>query len=133
MILSLLFVTTTQQLNLPPNLLESICYVESKHKITAIHHHDGDSDSLGICQIKYKTAKWLGFKGTPEQLMEPKNNILYAGKYLKYQLLRYNSVNKGIIAYNKGNAKGLTRSSYYDKVMKEYVRRQYAEAENFNR
>ena len=101
-------------------MLESVCWVESKHKITAIHKNDGDSDSLGVCQIKLKTAKWLGFKGNSEELMDPENNIKYAGKYLAKQINRYKgNTKKAVIAYNRGNAKELTVSNYQVKVFKQ--------------
>lgn len=118
--LIVLFTSTTIQLNLPPGLLQSICYVESTYKISAVHHDDGGSDSLGLCQIKYNTAKRLGFKGTEKELMRVDVNIYYAGKYLRYQLHRYHATNKAVIAYNKGNAKGLTASKYQAKVYKEW-------------
>ena len=118
--LTLLFSLTSAQFNLPTNLLSSLCYVESKHDINAIHVDDGTSNSVGICQIKWSTAKWLGFKGTEKQLMDPKTNIHYAGKFLKYQQTRYKSTTKAIIAYNIGNAKGLLSTKYSAKVIKQW-------------
>jgi len=115
-LITALFISTSMQLGLPPGLLESLCYVESTHNINAIHHNDGDSDSIGICQIKLKTAQWLGFKGTEQQLFDPKINIFYAGKYLKYQIKRYSNHSRAVVAYNKGNAKDLTNSKYQYKV-----------------
>lgn len=116
-----LFTAISIQLDLPPNLLSSLCYIESTHDIYAIHQDDGKSDSLGICQIKLETAKWLGFEGSREDLMLPENNIYYAGLYLKYQMARYNqSIAKAVISYNRGNAKGLTTSYYQAKVFKQW-------------
>lgn len=120
--LTLLFLTMSSQYHLPPGLLSALCYVESKHNVSAVHHDDGNSDSLGVCQIKYETAKWLGFKGTKKQLMEPKYNVKYAAKYLSYQLNRYRNVNRAVIAYNIGNAKGLTNTKYQARVFKEWRR-----------
>lgn len=119
--LTMLFLSTTAQLNLPPKLLEAICYVESGHSIHVVHAHDGDSNSIGVCQIKLKTAQWLGFEGTEEDLIEPETNIYYAGLYLKHQLLRYHfSYNRAIIAYNRGHAGDLTFTKYSDKVFKQW-------------
>ncbi len=118
--ISALFIATSLQFNLPQDLLSSLCYVESKHDINAVHHDDGGSNSIGICQVKLKTAQWLGFKGTEQQLMEPSVNIYYAGKYLSYQLARYNCPKKAVIAYNIGNARQLTSTKYQVRVFKQW-------------
>src|SRR5271163_3988979 len=107
--LATLFLAATIQHKLPANLLSSICYVESKHNPAAIHHDDGGSDSIGACQLKLKTARWLGFRGTEQDLLNPGLNIHYAGLYLKKQLVRYHGdITKAVIAYNIGNTRGLT-------------------------
>jgi soluble lytic murein transglycosylase-like protein len=119
--LLLLFNTYSAQMDLPKDLLKSLCYVESKHTISAIHKDDGGEDSLGICQIKLSTGKWLGFKGTAKDLMKPKNNIRYAAKFLAWQLHRYHgNVNKALIAYNRGNATGLLETKYSVAVNNEW-------------
>jgi len=119
-ILAALFITTSIQFNLPNGLLSSLCFVETRHIASVVHIDDGSSHSYGVCQVKLETAKYLGFKGTVEQLMNPKINIYYAGKYLQKQILRYNDINKGIVAYNRGNSNKLTRSIYSDKVNKQW-------------
>lgn len=123
-IIMLAFLSTTSTFNLPHGLLPALCYVESSHRVNAVHHDDGGSDSLGLCQIKLKTARYMGFKGTRTQLMDPVINTYYAGRYLNAQLHRYNgNIEKALTAYNRGNAKGLARSRYSNKVLK--VWRQY--------
>jgi len=116
----LIFSAVTTKLDLPPHLLESVCYIESHYRVDAVHKDDGGGDSLGVCQVKLTTAAWLGFKGTSEQLMQPEINALYSGKYLKYNLKRYGNMTRAIVAYNRGNARGLLRSKYSDKVLKQY-------------
>lgn len=116
------FTVFSLALGLPPGLLSSLCYVESKHNPAAIHHDDGGSNSIGICQIKLSTAKDLGFDGTEKDLLNPSDNILIAGLYLKHQINRYNSIQRGVIAYNKGNAKNLTSSRYQTKVFRQWRR-----------
>lgn len=116
--LTAIFLSATMQFNLPPALLDSLCFVESKHEVTAIHHDDGGSDSLGVCQVKLETARWLGFQGTEQQLMNPKVNAYYAAKYLSRNLKRYNGqVEKSVIAYNRGSAKNLRHTQYSQKVL----------------
>lgn len=129
-VLLLLFTLNTDTLNLPKGLINSICFIESSYNVAAIHHDDGGSDSLGICQIKLSTAKWMGYKGTATDLMNPVLNIHYAAKYLKYLSTRYNNdYTKVIIAYNRGNAKSLTRTKYSDKV-KKYWSKNFREETN---
>lgn len=119
--LTLYFLLTTAQYNLPPNLLSSLCYVESHYDIHAIHLEDGPEDSLGVCQLHISTAKLMGFKGTKRQLMDPQVNIHYAGAYLAHQIKRYNGqINKAVIAYNYGSAKNLTSSKYQIKVYNQW-------------
>lgn len=115
-----IFLQMTQEFDLPPELLQSVCYTESHFDIKAIHKDDGKGDSLGVCQVKLATAKWLGFKGNSRQLMIPRVNAYYSAKYLRYQLDRYGDVKQALVAYNMGSTKGLTRSRYSDKVMKEW-------------
>lgn len=121
MALTILFMINTAQFNLPTGLLSSVCFIESSYNINAVHKDDGGTDSLGVCQIKYSTAKWLGFKGSKRDLMEPSVNVYYAAKYLNKNLKRYqqNSV-KAIIAYNKGNANNLTTTRYSRRVLRRW-------------
>jgi len=118
--ISALFVALSLQYGLPSGLLSSLCYVESKYKVEAVHHDDGGEDSIGICQIKYSTAKALGFKSTRTALFDPKTNIKYAAIYLKHQISRYNSIQRGVIAYNRGNARSIRTSKYQQKVFRRW-------------
>ena len=120
-LLALFFVSASNVFNLPPGLLASVCFVESSHNVFAVHLNDGSSDSLGVCQVHTTTARWLGFEGEENDLMDPQTNIYYAAKYLNYQISRYHgNISKALVAYNRGNAKGLTRSEYSDKVLKQW-------------
>lgn len=111
-----LFTAASIQFALPPDLLASLCFVESSYNTQAIHYADGYHNSVGICQIQLRTAQWLGFEGSEKELMEPSNNIYYAAAYLAYQRDRYNSIQKAVIAYNIGHAKNLTTTEYQVRV-----------------
>lgn len=116
--LMLLFILHSSNFGLPPNVLSSLCFVESSHNIEAIHYDDGGSNSVGVCQIKLTTAQQLGFQGTEEELMDPNNNIFYAAKYLQHQYKRYNyNIEKAVIAYNQGSAGNLKQTTYSKKVL----------------
>ncbi len=120
-ILAAIFAATSIQLNLPPGLLSSLCYVETRHNVSLIHYQDGKTNSYGICQIKLESAEFLGFEGNEEELMEPATNIYYAGLYLQHQLIRYNNdIPKAVIAYNRGSARHLTYTNYQARVFKQW-------------
>lgn len=103
-VLIALFTLASKQQSLPNGLISALCFVESSHKISAVHFKDGKDDSIGVCQVQPKTANFLKFKGSKAQLMDPSINITYAARYLKYQLRRYNGdVYKAVAAYNAGS------------------------------
>lgn len=101
--LFLLFKSISADLDLPPRLLDALCFVESSHRTQVINYADGHGGSLGICQIKLSTAKLVGFTGDTQTLLRPEINIKYAGLYLKKQIFRYNfDLFKAVAAYNSG-------------------------------
>jgi soluble lytic murein transglycosylase-like protein len=100
----LLYASVTAMYNLPPGMLRAICYTESHHNVYAIHVDDGSSNSLGVCQVSYNTAREMGFTGSEAELMEPATNINYAGLYLRSRLRRnHGNIRLAIAAYNSGS------------------------------
>lgn len=84
------------------SLLLAICTHESGLKNVLVPH-DGGSPTYGICQVKYDTAKMMGFNGEAKDLMTPKVNAKWAATYLKYQKSRYDGDwMKSTAAYNSG-------------------------------
>ncbi len=119
-----LFLAASLSAGLPPGLLDSVCWTESKHNPAAIRHHDGNGTSYGICQIKLATARLVGFKGTSKELMTPEVNIEYAARYLKRQLNRYNgNYVRALVSYNRGHSEGYSGSAYSSKVLNYYIAR----------
>ncbi len=96
--------------------LSSVCWVESRHQPSVIRKNDGRGHSFGMCQVKEKTARWLGFKGKVEDLLKPGVNLLYAARYLARQIRRYGNEVKGISAYNAGHFTP-SNKPYVSKVM----------------
>ena len=125
--LALLFALATQNYNLPAGLIDSVCWVETKHNVRVVHEADGNSASYGVCQVKLETAQTYGFTGTAEDLMHPAINVHFAAKTLKHQLDRYNGdVTKAIAAYNAGrfnpDKKGLPKNKkYVTKVLRMWA------------
>ena len=118
---ALLFLATSSVFQLPPGLLDSVCYVESKHSPSAIHPHDGAGASLGICQIHLSVARSLGFTGNEQDLMDPERNIHYAGQYLQVQYARYHSWPRAVCAYNRGKSTGDGWNRYTRAVWKRWA------------
>lgn len=119
MSLALIFAAVSQNLSIPPGLLSALCYTETKHVVKAVNINDGGSNSIGICQLKLRTARGVGYVGTEQELQNnPNTNIYYAGLYLRRQLDRYNGdTRKAISAYNAGthrlSPEGKTRNRKY--------------------
>lgn len=112
----------TSMFNLPPGMLSAVCYIESGHHANAYNANDEGTPSHGACQMKYTTAKLLGFKGKPKDLQFSEVNTYYAAKYLRKQLDRYDQDEiKAIAAYNSGKLrirKGkIANKKYVDKVL----------------
>lgn len=126
-ILAMLTIATNSY-GLPKNLLHSICYVESSYKTTAYNMDDGIGDSIGLCQIKYKTAEMLGYQYV-ENLNDPRVNIKYAARYLRHQLDRYDwDIPAAISAYNAGSCRHfdsgqIKNLNYVRKVYKHWKNR----------
>lgn len=106
----------------PFELLRAICTVESGLKPEAVNQIDGPSASHGLCQVKYATAKLVGYKGDIKGLYKPLINALYAAKYLKKQLTRYKGDwIKATSAYNAGKSR-TSNMHYVGKVFKHLIK-----------
>lgn len=110
---------------LPPSLLIAICDVESNLNPKAINKDDGHGDSIGLCQVKLKTARWIGCANKTQELFVARWNARCAARYLAFQLKRYKgNVRYAVSAYNMGrvrfNRSGkLLNRRYVNLVMKK--------------
>lgn len=81
--------------------------------------------SWGLMQIRTTTAQWRGFKGKPEELLDPKINIYWGTEYLAYQLARYahgeHMIKDAIAAYNAGTAKYTKKGAYINQDYVDFV------------
>lgn len=106
----------------PFRLMLAICTVESSLNPKAIHFHDGDGTSYGLCQIKEATARQIGFQSKTRVLMDMHVNAYYATKYFAHQMEKYSDDwMRAIAGYNRG-------SSGFHISNQEYVNRVLAEA-----
>jgi soluble lytic murein transglycosylase-like protein len=72
----------------PEALVHRIVRRESGYNPRAV----GSGGALGLMQIKYATARGLGYAGSPAGLLDPNTNLTYAVRYLgnAYRVARGN-------------------------------------------
>ncbi|MDU8911687.1 transglycosylase SLT domain-containing protein [Aestuariicoccus sp. MJ-SS9] len=64
--------------DLPPSLIHRLAIRESTHRSWA-----RNGPYWGLLQILPATARSMGFRGKPSDLLDPETNLKYAGKYLR--------------------------------------------------
>jgi soluble lytic murein transglycosylase-like protein len=106
--ITLTIVAAAAQAHISPELLLSVCWVETRHR-NVVTVHDGKDSSLGLCQVKPQTARFMahkhGLRFYASDLLNVEKNATYAALYLKYQINRYKgNVWAAVDAYNKGSA-----------------------------
>ncbi|WP_333712550.1 lytic transglycosylase domain-containing protein [Yoonia sp.] len=63
---------------IPVSLLHRVIIRESTHRPWA-----RNGPYMGLMQIHPNTARGMGYRGSPEGLLDPETNLRYAGKYLR--------------------------------------------------
>lgn len=111
-----------------PHLVLAIIERESRGQPRAIYPKRRPN-SFGIMQLKFRTARAMGFEGPVTDLYDWRKNLRYGVRYLNYQLDRYDgNLRKAVSAYNAGHAKyrkdrkGFINQSYVDYVLQAYKR-----------
>jgi soluble lytic murein transglycosylase-like protein len=64
--------------DVPEHLVHHVVRRESNYNPSAVHR-----GNWGLMQIRYNTAKGLGYEGSPAGLLDAETNLKYAVKYLK--------------------------------------------------
>jgi soluble lytic murein transglycosylase-like protein len=108
----------------PEDLMVAVAWVESSHRANLPAKLDGSTPSYGVFQIKLETAQWVDkvYKhkklATRGRLLSVDDNCVYAAKYMKLLLKRYDgSWKMAVDAYNKGHVVSLN-SQYVQRVSK---------------
>ena len=86
--------------DIPESLLHRVVRSESNYNPAA-----RNGPFLGLMQIRYETARSMGYKGTPIGLLDAEANLKYGAKYLRGAYL--------VAGYNAERAISLYRSGYY--------------------
>ena len=64
--------------NVPETLIHRVIRRESNYNPQIV----GRGGALGLMQIKYATARGMGYAGSPSGLLDPNTNLTYAVRYL---------------------------------------------------
>lgn len=89
----------------PAIWIQAVILTESSGRADAYRAEPRISDaSYGLMQLLYRTAKGLGYDGTPEGLYDPQTNIHYGTKLLAQLRARYGDNPAAVYsAYNSGS------------------------------
>ncbi|CUJ93756.1 Transglycosylase SLT domain protein [Shimia thalassica] len=83
---------------LPTELLHKLAIRESTHRPWAVNR-----PYYGMLQILPATARSMGYKGSPDGLLDAETNLIYAGKYLRGAwLVSGGDIDEAIGWYAKG-------------------------------
>lgn len=63
---------------IPESLLHRVIQRESDYNASA-----RNGPYYGLMQILPQTARTMGYRGSPEGLLDPETNLMYAGRYLR--------------------------------------------------
>jgi soluble lytic murein transglycosylase-like protein len=97
-----LYQKTGKATGINPVLLQAIALKSTQEDPGAIVCY-GHRYYYGLMLLSDYGANLTGFRGNPEQLLDPERNIGFASLYLKYLLQQYNyDLKKGLVAYLKG-------------------------------
>jgi soluble lytic murein transglycosylase-like protein len=86
--------------SIPESLLHRVVRSESNYNPAA-----KNGPYLGLMQIRYETARTMGYKGTPIGLLDAEANLKYGAKYLRGAYM--------VAGYNAERAISLYRAGYY--------------------
>ena len=121
--------------SVPVPLIKAIMRAESNFNPMAKRHEANVNDySYGLMQVRCDTAKWMGYSGECEDLLNPETNIQVGTKFIAYLQRQFtNDTERVIAAYNAGPgnaARPFVNQGYVNKVsgfLREYMRAAEAE------
>ncbi|TVS04000.1 MAG: lytic transglycosylase domain-containing protein [Rhodobacteraceae bacterium] len=84
--------------DIPEKLLHRVIQRESDYR-----PHARNGPYWGLMQILPQTARQMGFRGSPEDLLDAETNLTYAGRYLRGAwLLSDGDINRAVMWYARG-------------------------------
>ncbi|MGG7518346.1 transglycosylase SLT domain-containing protein [Allorhizobium undicola] len=98
--------------DMPANLIHRVINRESRYDSAAFNR-----GHYGLMQIKYNTAKSMGYSGPAEGLFDPETNLKYAIKYLRGAwMVADNNNDNAVRLYAKGYYNDAKRKGMLDDV-----------------
>lgn len=83
---------------MPRELVHRLCIRESRHRPEA-----RNGPYMGLMQILPQTARTMGHRGPPSELLDAETNLRYAGKYLRGAwLVSGGNIDEAIMWYARG-------------------------------
>jgi soluble lytic murein transglycosylase-like protein len=86
-----------------PQLVLAISEVESDKNSKIISGRGLHNSHYGLMQLKLETARMLGFRGKPKDLLQWKINLKYGVSYINEKLEKHHSIRAASAAYNAGS------------------------------
>jgi soluble lytic murein transglycosylase-like protein len=114
----------------------AVAEVESSLNGKVIGRQDPHAVHYGLMQLKLGTARMLGFKGHPKDLLQWKTNLKIGIVYLNEKLEKHGSVQAASAAYNAGapyickKGRTCTRGSFVNQGYVNHVMKLYKRHEN---
>lgn len=106
--------TEAMRQGVPVGLAVAIAKTESKFNCGAVGRHG----ERGVMQIKPRTAKGVGYRGSPSGLNNCQTGIRYGMIYLKQAHRRAGgNVYRTALLYNAGLGSNRKRSAYAEKIV----------------
>jgi soluble lytic murein transglycosylase-like protein len=109
----------------PEALVHRVVIRESRYH----PHVVGRGGAMGLMQIKYSTARAMGYTGSPAGLLDPDTNLTYAVRYLAgaYHVAHGNS-DRAVMNYARGYYAGAKREGFSPYQVNAGSSRSYASA-----
>ena len=102
-----LVVDVANREGVPAHIALGLVSVESRFNPRAL----GAAGEIGLVQIKYQSARGIGYTGTRAQLFNPETNLVWGMRYLRHATRnRWDCA--GVSSYQRGRASAHVCTSY---------------------
>jgi hypothetical protein len=102
----------SQKTGVPVSIIKGFAAMESGFAANAYRDEPQIKDaSYGLMQILYRTAKGMGYAGTPENLSSPETNLYYGTLFIKNLLSKYSDLSDAIASYNMGHPRPASKTT----------------------